>query len=587
MTGEEIVEIEVDRRTFVASAASLTGVALAGCAGGDADEGTEATTETSGGGGGTATETATAAAADDGTTTRLTVAVPSEVWNLDPALWTDTGSSIVGQLIYDELVGLDTDEQLRPGLAESVPDPVDDGTAYEYTLREGLTFHSGDPVTIEDVKYSVDWILNPDNNSPIRGRLPFVTDTEIVGDRTIRLNLEQPFGSFNRWLTRGLEGVVPEGSRGGTQEGKGPSGLATNLTKDPSGAGTGPFQFSEWRSGEYVRLEAFDDYWMEGVPKVDEVEFQFISEDATRLANLRNGNVDLTNRVPPKDFEEMQNTPNVVAESVPGNATTVLYTNLMDTGDNPMSNVNNRRAVMFAVDAAEILDEVFYGQGVVQKGPWYPDSEWTSPKLRDMELYDPEKARAELEKAGNPDGFEMDLMVAKELWFRDVGVIVQNQLSKIGVDASIVAVDKSTFFNQMYGTGQWHAGIEGWWQAVPDVLYWLDAGFADNGHNHNQWHHPSDDLPDNYLVSGPPAPESASGDYSNGHEWYVDRLQEAQASTDVEKQKEIVYELEEYIVENAIQIDLAYSNKLEAWRDRVSGYEVGSFVDEYRNVSVE
>jgi ABC-type transport system substrate-binding protein len=583
MTSNDVTEYRLNRRQFTALASSLTGVGLAGCSGGGGQEGgtTAAADETETTGSDEMTGTATA---DESEQVQLTVGIPSEIWNLDPALWTDTGSAIVGQLVYDEVVELDTNEQVQPGLAASVPEPKDGGRAYEYTLKENLQFHNGDPVTVEDLQYSIDWILDPDNNSPVRGRLPFAESTEIVGERTLRVNLERPFTTFNRWMTRGVEGVVPKGSRGGTQEGKGPSGLATDLTKDPSGAGTGPFKFVEWESGRYVTLEKNENYWMDGYPKVDRIRFEFISEDSTRLADLRTGNIDLTNRVPPKDFEETKNNPKVTANSVPGNGTTVFYTNLIDTGDNPMSNVHNRRATMFAIDAEEILEEVFYGQGVVQKGPWYPDSEWTSPKLKEMDLYDPDEARAELEQAGNPDGFEVDIMVAKELWFRDVGVIVQNQLSQIGVDASITAVDKSTFFNQMYGTTNWHAGIEGWWQAVPDVLYWLDAGFADNGHNHNHWHHAGDDLPDKFEASGPPAPESADGDYSNGHEWYVERLNEAKAETDRERQRQLVYELEEYIVENAIQIDLAYSNKLEAWRNNVEDYGMGSFVDEYRTV---
>nr|WP_231896130.1 ABC transporter substrate-binding protein [Haloferax sp. BAB-2207] len=103
----------------------------------------------------------------------------------------------------------------------------------------------------------------------------------------------------------------------------------------------------------------------------------------------------------------------MTTESVPGNFTQVLYVNLMESEGNPMSNRHNRRAVLFGIDREEILDEVFYGQGAVQKGPWYPDSDWTSPKLKEMQMYDPEKAKKELELAGNPDGFEMDIIATK------------------------------------------------------------------------------------------------------------------------------------------------------------------------------
>lgn len=572
---DEWKEIDMNRRQFVAAAGALTGTTLAGCS-------SSSSSQTDAGSG-----SQTDAGGGDGEKVRLNVAISAEVWNFDPALWTDTATSTVGGLVYDEVVELDTNEKLQPGLAESVPEPKDGGKAFEYTLREGLKFHNGDDVTVEDFKYSVDWILNPENNSPIKGRLPFVEGTEIVGDRTLRLNLSEPFATLNFWATRGLEGIVPKDSRGETKEGKGPSGLATDLTNDPTGAGTGPFKFVEWKSGSHVLLEKFDDYWKEGQPKVDEIKFEFIGENSTRLANLRSGQIDLTDKVPPKDFEGLKGRDEITAKSVPGNLTQVLYLNLMDgDGNNPMANRNNRRAVLFGIDAEELLREVFQGQGVVQKGPWYPDSEWTSPKLKDMELYDPDKAQEELEKAGNPDGFEMDIIATKGSWFKDEAVVIQNQLSRIGIDVSVTAVDKSTLFDEVYGTTTWHAAMEDWGQAIPVATYWLDAGYADNNHNHNNWHHPSEDLKEPYAPSGPPAPDDAEGDFSNGHEWFVSRLREAQAETDTEKQKQIVYELEEYVVKHAIQIDIAYASKLEAWRNDVSGYEVGTFVDDYRGVSM-
>lgn len=583
MSDDDLTEIHIDRRQFSKIAGALGGgVALAGCTSGGDDSG--GGDDNGGGNNDGGNDDSSGGSASD---VRLTVAISAEPWNFDPALWTDTATSTIGGLIYDEVIGLDTNEELTAELVEEVPEPNEDGKSFDYTLREGLKFHNGDDVTVEDFKYSVDWILNEENNSPIRSRLPFVTDTEIVDDRTLRLNLEKPFATLNWWLTRGIEGIVPKGSRGETSEGKGPSGLATDLTKDPSGAGTGAFKFVEWKSGSHVLLERNDDYWGEGQPGVAEIKFEFIGENSTRLANLRSGNVQLTDKVPPKDFESLKSQPDIEAESVPGNLTQVLYLNLMEAEGNPMSNVHNRRAVLFGIDAEEILDEVFHGQGVVQKGPWYPDSEWTSPKLKDMKLYDPEKARKELELAGNPDGFEMDIIATKGSWFKDEAVIIQNQLSKIGIDVNVTAVDKSTLFDEVYGTTDWHAAMEDWGQSIPVATYWLDAGYADNNHNHNNWHHPSDDLQEPYEPSGPPAPEDAEGDFSNGHEWFVSRLREAQSAADEETQKEIVYELEEYVTENAIQIDIAYVNSLAAWQQEVKDFKVGTFTNEYRDITVQ
>lgn len=575
MKDDNIIEYNLNRRQFVGAAGVLAGTALAGCSG-NSNDGENGGGDGNGGGGG----------GNNGKKTRLNVAISAEVWNFDPALWTDTATSTVGGLIFDEVIELTPDEKLKPGLVTEVPEPKNGGKAFEYTLRDGITFHNGDDVTVEDFKYSVDWILNPDNNSPIKSRMPFVESSEIVGDRTLRLNTSKPFGTLNWWLTRSLEGIVPKDSRGETQDGKGPSGLATKLTNDPSGAGTGPYEFVEWKSGSHVLLKKNENYWMDGIPSVDEIKFDFIGENSTRLANLRSGTIDLTNKVPPKDFAGLKGQPDITAESVPGNLTQVLYVNLMEAEGNPMSNVHNRRAVLYGINGDEILDEIFQGQGVVQKGPWYPDSEWTSPKLKEMKLYNPKKARTELEKAGNADGFQMDIIATKGSWFKDEAVVIQNQLSNIGIDVNVTAVDKSTLLNEVYSTNDWHAAMEDWGQSIPVVTSWLEAGYANNNHNHNNWHHQADDLMDIYAPSGPEPPADAKGDYSNGHEWYVAQLREAQAATDKKTQKEIVYRLQEYLVEHAIQIDIAYVNKLEAWNNSVKNYDIGTFVDKYRDIEI-
>ncbi|WP_435320841.1 ABC transporter substrate-binding protein [Haloarchaeobius sp. TZWSO28] len=573
-----ITEYDIDRRQFLALSGTLAGTSLAGCIGGSDNSSTD-------GGGSGNDDSGGSGGGSSGETVRLNVAISSEPWNFDPALWADTGSSSIGSLIYDEVIELSPDQQLEPGLVEEVPKATNDGTAFEYTLREGLEFHNGDPVTVEDFKYSLDWILNPENNSPVRRRIPNVEGTEIVGDRTLRVNLETTFTTLNWWLTRGLEGIVPKGSRGTPSEREGPTGIATNLTTDPSGAGTGPFKFVEWNSGQNVLLEKNENYWKDGYPKVDEINFQLIPEDSTRLANLRSNSTDLTSAIPAKDFQSLKDTPGITAESVPGNTTEVVYLNLMDDGGNPMANVHNRRAVQWGIDAEEILDEIFHGLGVEQKGLWYPDSEWTSPKLKEMEMYDPDKARNELAEAGNPDGFELELISSQGGHFKDEAVVIQNQLSKIGIDVNITMLEKSALFDQVYGTTDWHAALENWTNAVPGVMYWLSSGFVPNNRNHNNWHHASEDLEDPFEASGPPAPDDADGDYSNGHEWFVAKVEEAQRTVDEQAQKELAWRLQEYLVENAIQIDMAYTSKLAAWDDSVSGYELGSFASDMRGVS--
>jgi peptide/nickel transport system substrate-binding protein len=111
--------------------------------------------------------------------------------------------------------------------------------------------------------------------------------------------------------------------------------------------------------------------------------------------------------------------------------------------------------------------------------------------------------------------------------------------------------------------------------------------YGNNKRNHHQWHHAADDLPDKWEPSGPPAPDDAQGDYSNGHEWFVNYLEDTLAEPDPERQRQRVYRMQEYLVDNAIGPHVVFRNTLQAKRSYVTGYESGTWRDEYRGISVD
>lgn len=577
--------------------------ALAGCMGGDGNDG-----EDGGGDGGGETDSNDGLQKNTDKEVSLRIAIASPPWNFDPALWTDTGSSLIGALIYDELVGLSPSNKLRPELTTDLPQPADDqGQVWDISLREGVMFHDGSEMTAEDVKYTFDWMANPENNAATLGYAPQLegSSVEVQGDYQVRLELGEPMSVWNAWMTRVVEGVVPADSRGEATEAKGPKGVGTDLTTDP--IGTGPFKFEEWESGSHIQLSAFEDHFRQdgdpsllgtpegvGPPFVDEIRIDFIQEPSTRLSNIRSGQADLINRVPPKDLSSLQNAPEVSAEAIPGRQTITNYFNLNPTAfdeENPFANRHNRRAVHFAIDSEEVLKNAWQNQGVVQKGPWFPESDWTSPELKEMSMYDLEKAQNELEQGPNPDGFSMTYMCRNTSLWRQTASVIQSQLEEIGIKMEIQAIDKSTLFSRLYNTNRWHMAGANWFQSIGQVFWWLYAGFAPQ-RNHNNWHHPPEDgdMPnDVWEPNGPLPPEDARDEYGTdpgaGHLWYRDKIDEAFRTTDESQQKEIAYTLQEYVVNHAIQSDMAYINRIEAWRDRVEDYKVGRFTAEYRTAN--
>jgi ABC-type transport system substrate-binding protein len=571
------------------------GVALAGCSSGGS------TSETDSGSDGTADQMASDQQSDKEVSLRIGIA--SKPWNFDPALFTDTASSLISTLVYDELIGLTPDNELRPELTTELAQPVDDaGKVWDFTLREGVKFHNGNELTAEDLVYNFEWIANPDNNAAVLGYAPQMENATVTkqGEYAVRLELSEPMALWNAWLTRVVPGVVPKDSRGETSETKGPKGVGTDLTTDP--IGTGPFEFDTWESGNFARLTAFEDHFRNdgeptllegdiGPPLVDEIRFDFITEPSTRLSNVRAGKVDMINRVPPKDFESLDGASGVTAESIPGRQTITNYFNLNPRAfdeTNPVANRHNRRAIHFAIDAGEVLKNAWYDQGVVQKGPWFPESEWTSPRLKEMDMYDLEKARAEIEQGPNPDGFSVTYMTRNTSVWRQTASVIQSQLEEIGVEVEIQAIDKSTLFTRLYNTSRWHMAGANWFQSIGQAFWWLFAGFAPQ-RNHNNWHHQPEDggMPNEvWKPNGPDPPESARDEFGTetgaGHKWYQSRIQDALSTTDEERQKNIAHELEEYIVEHAIQSDMAYINRIEAWQSGVEDYQLGRFAAEYR-----
>ncbi|HDQ13894.1 MAG TPA: ABC transporter substrate-binding protein [Sediminispirochaeta sp.] len=215
-------------------------------------------------------------------------------------------------------------------------------------------------------------------------------------------------------------GVVPEGSHGDRTDEKGVAGkLGTDLTRQP--VGTGPYKFVEWRSGSRIVLEKNENYWKDDFHQVDRVVFEFIGDPSAKLAALISGSVDIIDRVPFRDFETIKEMPQVETKRLPGTALEILYLNL----SNPPLGISEdqigdqeaieqayhvRKFLYHAIDREAIAEQLFHGMATVAKGPWYPDSEWTSPRLKKMEPYDPDLAREHLRKAGYADGglsFEM------------------------------------------------------------------------------------------------------------------------------------------------------------------------------------
>ncbi len=509
----------------------------------------------------------------------LRIGIATEPWDLDPATYTDTGSGYIIENVYDPLIELGTDNEPTTEFAvcegwEFSPD----ATKITLHIRKGIKFHDGTDLTAQDVKYNFEWILDPENKSPMRKVVGPVKEIVIIDDYTLEVTFEKPFPEVLQYWARAFAGIVPEGAHGERAKEKGVAGIyATALSRNP--IGSGPFKFVEWVSGSHIVLEPFEDYWAEGVPApgIDRVVFEFIGDDAAKMAALISGSIHIVDKVAYRDYDFVSRMPGIVTKRIPGVQEQYVALNL---GSHPFGITKEevgdelaieralmaRKFMMYAIDREEIADEIFYGMATIMYGPWYPDSEWFSPKLRGRVLHDPEKAREYLNRyyeLGGEKPLRFRMIATNAQWFVDVATTIQAQLRDYGVETEVIPVDKNTFFDTLYETFDWEAGVEDWGYGNFSALYWLFAGYYRNNHNHNHWHHAAPDLRPDYHPTVP------------GHEEFCRLYDIAIAEPDVQKRKELVWKMQEMLVENVIRIDLMILDNLHAWREEVVGFGDG------------
>lgn len=310
----------------------------------------------------------------------------------DPGNTPGTGAPLLIQYaLHDGLIRPIRGETVGLSLAESMEEGGD-GLSYTFKLRSGLTFQNGDPLTSEDVKFSFDRYKGA-NNSSIR---KFVEACEIVDELTVRYVLKMPWPDFKTIFgtaASGVAWVLPKAY----YEKVGEQGFLAN----PVGAG--PYRIASFTPGTELVMEAFDGYWRKK-PTVDRLVFRVIPDAVTRLAAVRNGEVDIAYAIQGDLVKEAKNDSNLRVENAMIPVTNFIVFASLNDPNSPWSNEKVRRAANIAIDRAGINDAAYAGLGTVSKSiiPHTMDYYWAAPEIP----YDPEGAKALLAEAGFPNGFD-------------------------------------------------------------------------------------------------------------------------------------------------------------------------------------
>jgi peptide/nickel transport system substrate-binding protein len=383
----------------------------------------------------------------------------------------------ISVLMYQGLMYEGGDGVAQPLLAESY-EVSDDGKTYTFKLGEGVTFHTGQPMTAEDVKYSYDYIRYPANGSPGAGDYAAIESIDVVDDHTVRFNLSQPNAALLMTLTNKFGGVIPKGYFDSAD---------AQTRMNQASVGTGPFMLQAFQPNSYLTLVRNPDYWQEGLPYLDQINFTFVPNSASVLVALRSDRVDLAVLERPQDAEQVEGVESLVVERWPS-----LNQKSIDLGLNygPLGDVRVRQAIASAVDKEEIMQAAIggYGQviGTIVAGM---QDRWGLP-VDDVAFQgvNVERGKALLAEAGYSDGLNLDLVtIIGYDWMDPAAVTLAEQLKKIGIRLNITKVDLGVWI-QHYRARDMRFTFNDWGTTPdPSLLYYRHFRAQPKGADFRQW----------------------------------------------------------------------------------------------------
>lgn len=393
------------RRTIASTALVLGGLLLAGCA----------------------TAPGTSGEAPIATDAIIDIRVGLEPTSLD--VTTTSGAGLVQVMrgnVYEGLVGLSEDLEILPALASDW-EISDDGLTYTFTIREGVVFHDGTPMTIDDVVASLQASSAEGSMNPDAKRMGSVATVEASDDTTLVVTLAERDINFLDSLTTSAGYVVPA-------ESSIDLAAATN--------GTGPYTLDQWNRGATLALEPFDKYWGEA-PLNDGVVFHYIADETTAATALQGGEVDILAGVTAETADLLRGAGEF--QVIEGDSTS-----WMTLGFNhnfaPLKDQRVRQALRQAIDKEELI-QVIGGQAIEVGTITVPTDSW-HVDATDTAAYNPEASRALLAESGY-ENLDLTLTVSNT-YDTIITEFIAAELAEVGVNVTIDTVEFATWLEDVY-----------------------------------------------------------------------------------------------------------------------------------------
>ncbi|MDR1412688.1 MAG: ABC transporter substrate-binding protein [Actinomycetes bacterium] len=436
-------------------------------------------------------------AAEDGAQTgaksdTLTIALGGNVSTLDPAFCYDYTNNPPANQITEGLLFYDNNDQLQPLLLEKWEEV--DSLTYVYTVRSNVNFSNGNPMTLDDVLYSIERYRNPDIASYLLWMYDNVDTIEQTGDWEFTVKLKQADALWKHTFAT---------TAGHIMEKEFSEQAADNLGKPGTGTmGTGAYALDSWDVGSQLTLKYNENYWNRetaGVPDVKTIIFQNIEEDSTRVLAAASRQVDINVQTPVDMAGDIEKAEGVELLKLPSAGLTFLAFNNRKA---PFDDVNARRAVASAIDVIELQKNVIKDYGEATNWMALPPTMFTfekpsweafEPTIKKYE-YNLDEAKKYLAASKYPDGFEVRLMVDSTSTFNSLALALQQSLAELNIKVELWKVPNVETVDYQFGKDikdgvrPYDMGIYEWFSDFPDpsgdlVPIYMSTNAGEGGSN--------------------------------------------------------------------------------------------------------
>lgn len=460
----------------------------------------------------------------------LTMAQAQDPNNWDPIATFLIAWGQVASNFFDGLVLRDEALHLKPGLATSW-EVLDAGQRLHFTLRQGVTFHDGEPFNAEAVKFSMERLLGPEGaKGPQQSNYTSIGSVEILDPYTVDIVLKRPDPVMISKLAGYGAMIVPPkyiAEKGSDYFGQHP-------------VGTGPFKVTDYQNKVSVTLEPNPAYF-EGPPKLDKIVYRFIVEPNTQVAELQANRVDIATNIPIALTSTIANSANLRLISITGPTVTVLRFN---TAHGPTTDEGVRKAIIMAVDRDAIVKQILQGQAKTVTSFQSSLSFGFDPEQK-VVPFDPAAAKKLLAEAKVPPGTAVSVdFRSNDTTFREVAQAIAGYLTAVGLKAEVHPYELNLFTNDIIPNGKTGAmfqmGWGGWTFDYDNTAYLMY-------HSGEHWN-PYDKDP------------------------ALDKMLEAQRTiADRNQREQALMRIADYVADHALELPLFNLNTIYGVNKRVQG----------------